>query len=143
MASKSRLTQRFYFQDRFPSFGRSGIRRKRFLLAEYRAGLLVIGLLIVAVSASAAEIHTAAKAGDLAAVERLIQADASLLNLKDAGGNTPLHAAAEGGAASAARFLIEKGADREAQNAGGNTPLHIAMKAWNISKLAILPPKCG
>ncbi|MEN6310164.1 MAG: ankyrin repeat domain-containing protein [Acidobacteriota bacterium] len=100
-------------------------RTQRFSLLL--AGFFAFALSFAAIPASPADIHAAAKAGDLAAVRRLIQIDASLVNLKDVGGNAPLHAAAEGGAVSVAAYLIDRGADLDARNISGNTPLHEAI----------------
>ncbi|HEY4638126.1 MAG TPA: ankyrin repeat domain-containing protein, partial [Burkholderiales bacterium] len=61
--------------------------------------------LLLAWEASAAELHDAARRGDLAAVERLLAAGAQV-DATDGGGATPLYlAAGEGHAAVVARLL--------------------------------------
>jgi len=95
--------------------------------ARLFAGLFLLMPLTAAAFPPPAEIHDAALAGKLDAVKTLVEADPSLMRLKDGGGNTPLHAAAQGGSASVAAYLIEKGAEVGATNASGDTPLHIAI----------------
>jgi len=51
-------------------------------------------LLVAAITIKAKEIFDAVKANDLAKVKALVEKDTSLVNLKDAAGNTPLHIAA-------------------------------------------------
>ena len=68
------------------------------------------------------ELHAAVKRGDLPAMRRLLEADSGLANARsetDPRGTFPLHVAAEFGQASAARLLLEYGADvsaREPEN---------------------------
>ena len=69
----------------------------------------------------------AAKAGDVAALRLLLGEDASLVNVKDTDGSTPLHCAAWKGHTDAAALLMEFGADVHARNNNdhwGDTPLH-------------------
>jgi hypothetical protein len=80
---------------------------------------LVLGLLAVFIwiaDASAAPLHDAAKAGDVAEVRRLLQAGANVeAGNKD--GETPLHRAARGGHAEIVAF--GKGARKAGQRSGG------------------------
>jgi uncharacterized protein len=62
------------------------------------------------------DVWSAAKAGDLARVSALCSADPSLIDAKD-GGDTPLIRAAESGALAVVDWLVEHGADVNAQNA--------------------------
>lgn len=61
-----------------------------------------------------ADLHAAAKRGDLPALRRLLERDPQLANARsetDARGTYPLHVAAESGQEGAARLLLEYGAD--------------------------------
>jgi len=91
--------------------------------------ILVISLLLMAaISIQAQDIFNALKSNDLAKVNLLIEKDASLINLKDEAGNTPLHHAAMIGSVEMTELLISKGADINAQNTQLNTPLHEAIQ---------------
>jgi ankyrin repeat protein len=86
--------------------------------------------------AGASDIFWACAYGDVAAVLRFLEADASLVHARRSAGpgihiscvgRTPLHEAAVRGEAEIGRLLIERGADVNAR--GGNhdaTPLHAA-----------------
>jgi len=54
----------------------------------------------------------AAKGDDLAKVKALVEREVSLITLKDAAGDTPLHQAAITGSVSITELLVSKGADR-------------------------------
>lgn len=56
----------------------------------------------------------------------LLIAHGAEVNAKDAGGNTPLHTAAEFGRANAVAYFISKGADVNATNTMHQTPLDLA-----------------
>ena len=61
-----------------------------------------------------ADLHAAAKRGDLAAMRRLLEKNPALANARsetDSRGTYPLHVAAEAGQEGAARLLLEYGAD--------------------------------
>jgi len=75
-------------------------------------------------SASAAEIHGAARVGDLEKVKELLAADPGLANARDDGGSTPLHWAARGVHAELAKFLMQHGADVTIRNANQVIALH-------------------
>lgn len=68
------------------------------------------------------ELHLAVKRGDLAAMKALLEKNRALANARsetDPRGTFPLHVAAEFGQASAAKLLLEHGADvsaREIEN---------------------------
>lgn len=81
------------------------------------------------VRAQQKQIIKAAKAGDIAAVRALLEADAALVGARDTDESTPLHCAAWKGHAEVAALLLDFGADVNAINANdhwGNTPLHAA-----------------
>ena len=62
----------------------------------------------------ATELHEAVKRGDVASIQRLLEADPALANARsetDTRGTFPLHVAAEFDRPAAARLLIEHGAD--------------------------------
>jgi len=75
------------------------------------------------------EILRAAKSGALAQVRQLLEADPTLLHLRDKDGSTLLHHAAWKGHREIAAFLLDAGADVHAQNSNphwGGSPLHAA-----------------
>ncbi len=71
-----------------------------------------------------ADIHQAARSGDLAKVRELVEKDPALIRLKDENGRTPLHWAARGVHFELLKFLVEKGAEVGAADASGATALH-------------------
>ena len=76
-------------------------------------------------------LHVAARAGDPAVVEMLLRAGANAA-ASDHAGATPLHYAAESGAAGSAdlmRLLLASGASARARNHEYVTPLHVAARA--------------
>jgi ankyrin repeat protein len=80
-------------------------------------------------SAQQRQIIRAAKAGDVAAVRTMLEADASLVGARDSDGSTPLHCASWKGHAEVAALLLGFGADVNARNTNdhwGDTPLHAA-----------------
>jgi ankyrin repeat protein len=101
-------------------------------------------LLVAAITIKAKEIFDAVKANDLAKVKALVEKDTSLVNLKDAAGNTPLHIAAITGSVPIAEYLLLKGADINAENTQLNTPLHesIRNKKDDISRM-LIEKGCG
>ena len=72
------------------------------------------------------EMHQAATAGDLSAIERLAQETPELVNDSDANGLTPLLLAAAHGHSDAAVALLGLGASPNAKNARGQAALHYA-----------------
>ena len=78
------------------------------------------------------EIIKAAKSGDLASIRMLLELDATLIGARDKDGSTPLHCAVWKGHQAAVEFMLERGADVNAQNQNehwGTTPLHAAAHA--------------
>lgn len=87
--------------------------------------------------AHAGPLFDAAKSGDLAEVERLVNAGTAV---DEPGHNaeTPLMAAALADAQPVAEFLIDHGADVMARNRGGLTPLHAAAYAGSAGVAQLL-----
>ncbi len=65
--------------------------------------------------------------GDVVAVKKLLNADATLITMRDAKNLTPLHVAASRGQSDVAQLLIDHGADLQGPSDGGDwTPLVFA-----------------
>jgi ankyrin repeat protein len=88
--------------------------------------LTVLTMMQTVAGQQVGEIHNAVAAGDLTKVRELIEADPTLLELKDNNGNTPLSVAFRGfkRESSIVKFLISKGANVNTKNNDGSTPLH-------------------
>ena len=95
------------------------------LLLTTIAAVLLVG------TAFADPIHTAAKKGDLARVQKELDKGVDV-NATKKDGTTPLHHAAGGGHKEIAELLINKGADVNAKDDGEATPLLAA--AWEGHK---------
>jgi hypothetical protein len=81
-------------------------------------------------SGGGASIFDAAKAGDVARIQTILQTTPKLVSLRDtAFGATPLHWTALRGHAEAARALLERGADVGAVNNDGETALDVARRS--------------
>ena len=81
---------------------------------------------ILAQADRAFRILDAARNGDLALAESLLEVDPELLNVTDADGLTPLHHSAQGGHAGLVELLLSRGADVTLVDAQNRTPLHHA-----------------
>jgi hypothetical protein len=75
--------------------------------------------------------------GDLEEVIELIEKRDHNINERDNFGNTPLHCACRKKHVSIATYLIEKGADINAQNQHGYTPLHLSGGEPGIAELLL------
>lgn len=71
--------------------------------------------------------HQAARQGNIAVMEALFLAKASIETQKD-DGQTPLHAAAASGQVGAVQSLLTMGAEPNAKDSSGDTPLAVAQK---------------
>jgi ankyrin repeat protein len=108
-----------------------------------RKTILTVLLFTVGLTASlfAAEIHEAVKAGNLAAVQALIEKDPGTINAKDETGRTPLHWAARGTNNEVLSYLAEKGAELNALDNNGTAPLHSLASRGNADGARILLAK--
>jgi len=70
--------------------------------------------------------HEAAKKDQVDKLQELLSTNENWLEKRDKYQRTPLHSAARYGAYSAARFLLDRGADINVKDEKGNTPLHLA-----------------
>jgi len=70
-------------------------------------------------------IFSKARHGRYKEVNALLEAGANV-DGTDARGNTPLHAACQGGSLKTVKALLRRGCESNAQNYQGNTPLHYA-----------------
>ena len=80
---------------------------------------------LLATTAFADPIHDAARDGDIAGVEALLDAGVDV-NAKEENGMTPLHYAAQYGRKEIVELLIDEGAEVNAKDEDGWTPLHEA-----------------
>jgi len=73
-------------------------------------------------------VHTAAFAGDIQAVNNLIENDVNI-NAKDANGKTSLHYAAGRGHLHVIKSLLDNGANVDSKDKNGDTALHHAARS--------------
>ena len=110
---------------------------------EMKRALLIFKIAFIvcflSTNAMAAEIHKAARKGDLEDVRALIAAGADLSELDKAVG-TALHWAAARGHVEVARALIEAGADPSQESHGPDllTPLHLASTGGHVLVVQLL-----
>ena len=101
-------------------------------------GFAVAGLSsLLAVSAMANPIHDAARAGDAAAVTRLLDQGVNIED-REATGETPLISAALAGQTQVVELLLSRHAEIEARNNRGLTPLHAAAYGGHADTAATL-----
>ena len=91
-----------------------------------KIGAFILLAMLLGAAAKAAEIHDAAKAGNLAKVQLLLQTNPALVKAVSNDGKTPLHYAALGGNKTLCEALISRGADVNAKDRDDWTPLHCA-----------------
>ncbi len=97
---------------------------KKIIALAMPAALLLIAGLSFSAPQTSAEIHKAAREGDLAKVKELAGKDPRLLQAKDENGRTPLHWAARGVHFEVIQYLVNEGSAIEATDAAGTMPLH-------------------
>jgi len=83
-------------------------------------------------------LHAAASAGNVPALRRLLVGDADVNVRVGESNETPLHCAIAHSCVDACRFLIENGADVDAQDDIGNTPLHCAAICDHVAVCRVL-----
>jgi ankyrin repeat protein len=102
---------------------------------------MIAVFLLAAAKIQSQEIFEALKNNDLEKVKVIIEKDASLVNIKDEAGNTPIHHAAIAGSTQMIEFLLSGGADINAQNTQLNTALHEAIQNRNENSSIMLIEK--
>lgn len=97
--------------------------------------LPVAGVIIWAslCAAQSADVHKAARSGDVARLRELIDASPALLDAKGEEDDTPLHIAAMTGRTEAALYLVRRGANIEARNTSNQSPLLYAAYVGNAA----------
>jgi ankyrin repeat protein len=118
------------------------MRRHVSLVGAVRAGLTCLFLLFMICGLALAEDQAIIKAiykNDVEGVKTLLKQDKTVVGVRDANFNTPLHVAAENGAFEICMLLLESGADVNAKNMVGATPLCLVMKkGWvNVATLLL------
>ncbi len=98
---------------------------------------ILFACLLATVSAEAAEVHDAAKTGDVARLEALMKSDPKVASAVDARGLTPLHHACAG-KIDAVRLLLARGAEVNARSANGTTPLYVAARFGQVEIAKLL-----
>ena len=78
-------------------------------------------------------LHVAAEAGQVKAVEFLVEVKGIDINSRNAWGNTSLHSAVLGHSVQCVRVLLEHGADAHASN-GKFTPIKFVDNNWAMSE---------
>jgi len=72
------------------------------------------------------EFHEASKRDQVKEMRKLLSKNQNWLEKRDRYQRTPLHSAARYGASSAAKFLLDRGAEVGVKDESGNTPLHLS-----------------
>ena len=88
-----------------------------------RVALTIVLALCVSAPSFAGEIHRLVEQNDKAGMEKLLKADAELLNDRDDNGRTPLLLACEYRKVEMVRWLLDAGSDVNAPDKYGVTPL--------------------
>lgn len=87
----------------------------------------------------AGDLHNAARGGDIAKIEMLLN-DGGDINESDRVVGTPLHYAAARGAIEVAQFVVDKGADLDVRNKSGSkaTPIHLGAANGHAELVSML-----
>jgi ankyrin repeat protein len=103
-----------------------------------KSGLLILTVLVLSQSPClSAEIHDAARRGDIETVGKLLDQGVAP-DTKDETGETPLLSASLAGNADVVAILVERGAKTGSRNDRGLTPLHGAAYAGSIKTVRLL-----
>jgi len=103
------------------------VRSRMSRLASMSSALaLTVILGAPALGGQQASLHDAARAGDLAAVQALVEKNPELAAAKDATGRTALHAAGAGGHVGVVAYLLSRTGEVDAADNTGATALHLA-----------------
>jgi len=86
----------------------------------------------------AAEIHNAARQGDLGVVKEIIEKDPAQVSLKDQRDCTPIHYASDRGYYNIVEYLLSKNADVSIKDVDGDTPLNWAVYAGRLEVVKLL-----
>ena len=100
--------------------------KTRRVISLSRVILILSLVLAFSCPAFSAEIHDAARGGDLEKVQELLAKDPNLVSSRDDLSWTPLHYAAAYGHRYVAQLLLAKKAEVDARDGLGGTPLHLA-----------------
>lgn len=115
-------------------------RRTIFTYCMTLCVMISLGLLFP-LTAPAAEIHKAAKEGDLAAVQKLLKKDHKLLDSGNRLDQSPLIIAAYQGHKDIVEYLLKKKANIDKQDGFGASALHMAIANNQVDIAAILLAK--
>ena len=88
------------------------------------------------------QLHEAVGADDLVRVQELVAAGTDIEKRSHFFKDTPLYNAAHEGHVTVARFLVERGANKEATNSHGDTAMHIAAEMGRVEVVRMLM-ECG
>ncbi|MGD0831462.1 MAG: ankyrin repeat domain-containing protein [Terracidiphilus sp.] len=106
---------------------------------RFAAVLFALTALVAVRSGFCSAIDDAARTGDLAKVQALVQANPSVVSSTDEKyGQTPLHIAAFNDHKDVAEFLLAHNADVNAKAKNGSTPLHLAAAKGNKDIVELL-----
>ncbi len=104
-------------------------------------GILFGVLLALAGLSFTDDIHELAQQGNLDGVKTLIEKDPELIDARDKDGRTPLHWACRGVHLDMVKYLMEKGADVNAEDANKVVPLHSLATRNSAEAMEILIAK--
>ena len=99
--------------------------------------ILVLMFCLLAGTAWAGPLHDVARAGDVVAVQALIESGANV-HARDSKGATALHYAAGWGNVEAVQALLAAGANAKAKDFQGGTLLHMAAVKGNVEIIKVL-----
>ncbi len=103
--------------------------------------ILLFGALSHFAHAANPPIFAAVDANDLPKVTAIIKADENYLNIRDENGFTPLQRASDPEKIAIAKFLIDSGADIDAESVKYGTVLQHAVSSGNVELVTILISK--